>query len=386
MRLKLKLKKIIQSLLLIIGFSIPFLVGSFSKDYYIEDAAEYCASLVDSDEVVGSHLAITVSANGDITLPDSTNEFHNLYGVFKQRNLTFSSMINGNHERKVYLKCDPNNCLSFMYMGPISSIEYNNHFKHYIYPIEVMFKDKNNYNVGRNCVYISQSQAEKILRSKNINKKVYEPSDFESLVGTLFDVEVDGTTYDFVIQNIYFEQNYYFEGIHEAFGDFMVCSYYLPDNLRKSQVNAYYLNNVAYQNEYFMKYMKALYDTSNYRFNINKNNVNASIDENRLFRFIEEMNYNPLIITLFSFVSISLVVLSFFLGGGNILYYMILILVPYAFFYFMYNAFNLGLLFSNFSRLFYIFEYLGFVILSLGIAHLIRRKNREKQYFETITI
>ena len=258
-------------LLLLASMTSIFVAGNFSNNKTIESVATYAAKIVNENTQNKKYCGLTVQTTNDSgNLADSYNEFHNLYGLFRQTKVTFGSAMNlYNNEKKtkdhnIRMNFGSNghsDNLSLFYLGAIGSDSYKGHFKHYTYPIETMFEDdKSKYSLvpKKYVAYISQSHADKLLESygeiKDSTGK-YSGDQYRSLLDdasrNVVDVLIDSETetHKFAILNIYLESNYYYEGMSEILNDFIAVSYYVPDNLRNEQKNIYFLSEYPYQNE-----------------------------------------------------------------------------------------------------------------------------------------
>ena len=282
-------KKILSILMAVLGLSLVFIGGIFTQNTQLEKISEYATEVVTNHTNNKKLCAVMVGKTKESgSIADASSEFHNLYGTFKQEKITFASMINADKQHDIKFSYDGSPNLSMLYAGAVATIKYNGHFKHHMLPMETMFNDGNYYNVSRYLAYISQSQADAVLDGKGVHRSsdgYFTNSDYKKLLGTLIPITIDGVPSDFVIQNIYYESNYYYNGIHEVSGDFIMVSYYLPNNLRDDQNNIYFLSDYSYQNKYFMNYINQTYSSKNYSVRINHYNIIDEINDDYLLSF-----------------------------------------------------------------------------------------------------
>lgn len=342
------------------ALSLVFLAGTFYSDTRTEKIADYASNVVKNKTVNGKYCCLSIEKGENVgSLPAHDNEFFNLYGVFKQERITFASCINADKQHVVELPYENSSNLSFFYLGPVGTIQYKGHFKHYIYPIETMFTFADVRAVSKNEVSISQSHADKILEQNGIQpiEGEYSRNQYESLLKQKIFIKIDGETYDFGIQNIYLENNYYVEGLHDVMGDFLLSSYYLPANLHLERQNLYFLNEYTYQNKYFMSYINNVYDSGEYNLQVNRFNINGDINEDYLLSFYYstfKAKYDWISTMLFIIAGLSLLVALILLVKNNkkrtlLLCHFISLLVPYLIFYFLSVIFKDTAFFSEIS-------------------------------------
>lgn len=339
-------------LLTIFSLSFVYLGGLFSTKTDLEKISSYASRVVTNNTLNKERICITVEKTSSTgSLPDPDIEFQNLYGVFAQRSITFSSVINPDKRHNITLGNGFSNNLSAMYVGPVGSIQYNGHYKHYIYPLELMFPDDKDYEKKTKTsfyAYISQSQAdtilERILHEKKINN-VYPVESYQKLILKEYPFSVDGELFDFGILNIYYETNYYYKGLTDVVGDFILTSYSFPKDLRKEQKHLYFLNSNDYQNKYFMEYLNTLYSTDDYLLKINPYNLIGTFDSDYLLSFHNVALNNKLewvSITLFTLAAV-LLMFNIVLFGYNVfvlknkkildlIIYILLLFIPYVVF------------------------------------------------------
>lgn len=318
--------RLISAMMIVISTLIVFFAGSLSNDKPIETLSTYASEIVKTKTLNKNMFSITVQATSDSGgIADAYSEFHNLYGVFKQRSITFASAINlfeKEKKDKTHLieivdgdiKLSDN--LSLFYLGPTGSTPYYGHYKHGTYPIETMFADdRSKYDVlpTKYVTYISQLHAEKMLEKYGEERDQegnFSPEQYESLIANpernVIDIRFDNEVHQYAIMNIYLRENYYYEGLNEVLGDFVAISYYCPMNLRQEQQNIYFMNEYPYQNNYFMQYINSVYSNKKFKVEVNHYNINSEINDSYLISF-----YYSNLNNRFQWIAILLIIISF---------------------------------------------------------------------------
>lgn len=346
----------------LLGTGLIFISGLFSSKTQIEKISEYATNVVINHTKSQKLCAVTVekgSNSGAIT--DPINEFHNLYGTFKQEKITFASAINADKRHSIFIEDESHN-LSLLYCGGIGSIEYHDHYKHFVFPIETMFSDADVSQTADYIAIISESQAKTLLEKANIPKQddgSFSKEDYKSLIKQPLNIQVDGVFSTFGISNIYYETNYYFGGLKEVMGDFIMVSYYLPNNLRSEQQNMYFLSDYTYQNKYFMDYINSVYPSKDYILKVNHYNVFGEIDDYYLTSFyyssaIKKLDWLSTLFVVFAISSLFASLVFLFFGTETIFKrkafcLFVVLLIPYLLFLTLYKiTSNVGF-FSSFS-------------------------------------
>ena len=393
-------QSLMRIILLIFSLSLVFISGSLSTDVKIEGISFYSSQVVTNNTVSRKHLSLTIKSNGSSgSLPQWESEFHSLYGSFRERIITFASTINAQKGIDLKLSDDKSivsGCLSMLYFGPTGTIPYPvqnpTHYKHYVLPIELMFKDdKTSYDINRYIINISQAQANALLANKGLEPQPdgnYLKEQYKTLIKTECFLIKDGNSdqkESVCINNIYLQENYYYEGLNETIRDFVMVSYFLPWNLRSEQENTYFLTNSSYQNSYFMKHINAVYGIDKYDISVNKNNVTGYIDEKKIVSFNTEVvsstNWASVLLLVLSILFIAGICLSnIWLNGyktHNIVFEILSLLIPYFVFFVIFKITNNLLMFSSFSCLSYFFITASYLFLTLLIGFIRKNKIRK---------
>ncbi len=287
----LKHYRIYSICLSLLGLMLVFIGGIFSANTQIEKVADYATEVVTTATEKGNLCAVTVQATEDSKpIADTETEFHNLYGVFRQKKITFATAVNPDREYDISITGISDN-LSLLYVGPVGTKAIENgegRFRHFVYPIETMFEDQRLYEVNNYIIYISKTHATKILETKGVEKQedgTYTFDDYETLVASTISMTFDGEDFDFIVQNIYYETDYYYEGLHDVMCDFGIISYYLPNGLSNKRKNMYFMSDFTFQNKYFMDYINTVYSSKKYLVEVNNYNLVKDINEEKLLSF-----------------------------------------------------------------------------------------------------
>ena len=309
----LKHYRIYSICLSLLGLMLVFIGGIFSANTQIEKVADYATKVVTTATEKGNLCAVTVQATEDSKpIADTETEFHNLYGVFRQKKITFATTVNPDREYDISITGISDN-LSLLYVGPVGTKENiggEERYRHYIYPIEMMFEDGRYYELNNYIVYISKTHATKILETKGVEKQedgTYTFDDYETLVASTISMTFDGEEFDFIVQNIYYESDYYYDGLNDVMGDFAIVSYYLPNGLSNKRKNMYFMSDFTFQNKYFMDYINTVYSSKKYLVEVNNYNLVKDINEEKLLSF-----YYGNSVTRLQWLSI----MTFIIGGA----------------------------------------------------------------------
>lgn len=284
--------KVSSILLSLLALIVVFVGGAFSSNTQLEIISDYASNVAINNTKESYLYGIAVEKRyKEHPLIDSGREFLDMYGVFKQNKITFAPLINADLRHSITINEISSNNLSLLSVGSVGTIPYKGHYKHGIYPMEVMFEDKRYYDIYRYVAYISEKQANEILKKNGVMTRddgSFLQDDYKNLLGNLITIDVDGIKTNFAIQNIYFESNYYYEGVKKVAGEFLMISYYLPGNLFDDLQHMYFMSEYSYQNKFFMERINNAYPSNNYLISVNNRNLVGNIDEQLLISF-----YNP---------------------------------------------------------------------------------------------
>lgn len=395
-----------------ISFSLIFVGGYFTNDANVERIADYTARVA-TEQSEGQLFSLTVGASDKKTsLLPVDHELFNLYGIFKQRKITFASTINADKkDHTIYLDGNTDCNLSFLYVGSVGTDKYkgtekyegqeNYGWKHRQFPVELMFEDSgkkarefaDDTNPKYPC-YISETQAIRLL-NKNYgfddSSHKYSKDDYEKLLYKTIKVQIDKTqNFDFAILNIYSEKNYYCKGLSYTMGNFLVCSYWLPMNLRLEQRSTYFMSEYSYQNRYFMNYINETYGGNNYNVDVNSFNISGHYDKNFIISFHSKEEYKSFLpAILISLAAFTLLANVGFIYFAKIKWMLPLLLlssfIPYYLFKIIYKIGKDVRWFSSFSCRLFFFVFL-FVLLLICLYWLfeacIKARKTNLKYYE----
>lgn len=399
-----KIIKILTLVLPLLSLCLIYIGGFFSSSTKFEQLAEYGAKIVKENTINKKYAAITVQATKDSGgLPDSDTEFHQLYGVFRQQKITFASTMNANKDHDIRLGDNLTENLSVFYAGPVGTKTVDGKTRHYTYPFYFMFDDKKYFDINKYVIYISKSHADKLLDTLAGHTRneygEFEESDYRALIKSEIKITIDGQTNDVLIQNIFFETGYFFDGLKDIMGDFVISSYYFHGNLRSEQENIYFLSEYTYQNSYFMKYINELYNSRKFNIRLNHFNIVGEIDDDYFLSFYYSSQLNELnwvSICLFVIAAI-LLVISFvafvfascrynFLSGFWKFMHIVCLFIPYIAFKSLYLMTSNIVFMSASSGKIYLW-FVGIYSFSLIVTVLLQRiSNKKKEVFYEVDL
>ena len=292
---------IINMVLVFLAFSLVFVSGFFSDDINLEKSADYVTQLANDSR--GNLLGVSVESKTKSIPSDAHSEFHNVYGLFSERIIYYSMVANPTKDEIIEIKDIGTSSLSVLYFGPIGTVEYDGHYKHYIYPIELMFQDQRFWEINPYSIYISKSQANLLLNKRGYNSAEYSSEEYKSLVGTEIILTVNNEEKNYIIQNVYYETNYYYDGLNDVVGDFVIISYYLHGDIKFR--NIYYMGKYESHNKYLLNYIQKNFSKDEYVLGVVGNNLEYSVDEKIAFSFFQDNN------SVKSFLSVFILIISF---------------------------------------------------------------------------
>lgn len=368
----------VNLLILLIAFTLPFIVGSYTSDAKQEQLANYVAERVVDSTRSSRIMGLSVSSGEDSgALPGADDEFLRLYGSFRQTNATFISGYNLNKDINISfdsIKGFEN--LSIIYTGKDACVPYNNHYKHWTYPFELMFETPRLYDVSKYMIYISQSQADAFLEYYGLEKsnETYSVDDYKSLIKRTFGMNIGESLYTCVICNIYYEQNYYFSDSKELLNDYVLCAYYCPGSMNRE--NMYIFRAYSYENSYFMNYINKTYDNKKYVLNVINNNITKPLDDIYIKSFYYDAPSSVssmfIFISVLLFAALSAVCILNLIKCSKVnikyyLFHLFPILIPYLVFFVLYLTSKNVIFFSNFGIKLYVCS----IIFYIGINFII---------------
>lgn len=332
-------KTIISPILGIFSMFFVFLAGNYHNDTKIEKCASYASDVVANETRKGEYSSMIVEPNNKTSrLCDSETEFYNLYGIFAESKVTFAPLYNADKQLDIHIKDVDSSSLAIMYGGGVRTEEYNGHFKHRVYPIEMMFPDVQYFYDFKYVLYISQTQANSILLSKGIKPTQYgyTDEDYKSLLKTSIDLLVNGDSYKYIVQNVYYNSNYYYDALTEVVNDFVITSYYSYDIIANHLQHVYFLKPFEYQNYYMMRYVKNLYPSTDFTVTLGKENVTGHVSDESILSFYYSENYSSIICIFLTTIgillfagSITLLLLTKFSKQTRFIFLLLSLFCPY---------------------------------------------------------
>ncbi|MCR4661090.1 MAG: hypothetical protein K5765_03690 [Clostridia bacterium] len=250
----------------------------------VEQTAEFVANVVKNNTKNGKYAALLVEPNEktDKNLIDTNLELYNLYGVFRENIASYVSTVNADHQYDVRFKSISTNNLSYVYVtSGFNTVPYHGHFKHEYYPLELMFKrDKLNPSFN-SLIYISQSQADKFL---DLDGLEHSTENYQSLLNTKVVLRTNGVEKEWQIEDIYLEQNYFYDAVTECAGEFVFA--WSSDAFLKGpkKQSLYFLSSYSFRNLFYFDYATSLYPQSDFDYKVSDYNFidGYKIDTSRL--------------------------------------------------------------------------------------------------------
>lgn len=388
-----KINRITILLFIFLSLLIIFPAGALHSSAIIENTSEYLADVAANHTTNGRYAAMMIEPNDktDKKINNPYNEFHFLYGIFKEGLATYIGSVNAEKKHSIKLK-EIDDDINFSFLNIDSGFgvkEYykdkdgNMVFKQEFYPLELMFYSNHPLISGSfSFFYISQRRAASILEKRGLPHSCKE--DYSRLLNTLTVVEFDGVEYNFAIDNIYYERNYFYDALDEVMGEFFCGGARYPDGIKRQGM--FFLRNYPYQNKYYIEYATNLYSLDDFDFQVLDYNFknNFRIDESKLI-YVGNTSNNAWAILLVIFAILLLIaslvliyigafefsIINTVLVGGAAL-------VPYLLFWIIHTATKSAFIFSSFSTLCVIWSLIGFAIIYL-VLFFIKRCKKAKE-------
>ena len=369
---------ILCSTLLFVSLSLTFVAGIFSKKTEFEVAGHQISEIVKNNTKDGKYSYMLVeSINKEKPLPRTVDEYRFWFDIFRDCRNNYFGVVNGNKEHDLYsLNFNKNKPLTFIYADVFSNVEYNGHWKHEYYHIELMFKGNHDFIWGEDIYsfcYITESQAREILCNDSP-----APEDYESLLGTKLQISLNGDISNWCISNIILENNDVTECAQILFDNWILTYNKIPNQVSKQF--CYVSNTYDFQNMYKLEYMHNNFgDHRDYLISYGINNLNATTQYENIVTVVQ----NNLIHNIF--IEIALVVLSLclflcfvyvfcmkkcFSFLKNSLFIVIAQIFPYLIFLFIHKMSNSFLFFSYTGLTYYfVFFCISFIVSVILFFH-----------------
>ena len=401
-------KTLLRILFAVLGLTVVFLSGSMHENTHFERIAEYSSQVVKTSTFDKRYCAISFDAPnkpGDYY----ASELQNLFDVFRSGVVTYASGMNVHKEQNIRLKGCSDDNLSLFFVGAIGSIEIKDDdekiigWRHYKYNIETMFNDPQ-YNGTEYdkkhvpVIYLSQQQADKILELRGVVKEGtnYSPQQYRSLIQTDVTLKIEGDDCTYSIWNIFYNKDFYCEGLADILGEYALTSYYQPVNhdLRQIHKSIYYFNEYSYYNQYLMRYLNERFSDGEVHPYVIRNNLVKEIDYDFLLSFYHNETisakhwiYTVLMILAICFIAVSVFIL-FASNRDDMLISLVTIVslfIPYLIFKLIFVITNDVLFFSQpVCKLYVLFVvlYIFVYLYKTFIMKRIIKKNKILGYYE----
>lgn len=405
--------------ILFVAFASIFPVGALTSETANEVCAEYYANIsknhtTETGDKNLSGLVVQPKPGKDAKMRHDTDvAITELWGVFKGENASFAPVMNANRENEIYFSDQEfsEESLSLVYTNIGQSTEPYHidkktkkpiDYKFQSSPLALMFPSALSGMQDKCHIYISQAQAERKLKEQKV--EVIDYNALKSLLKTEISLEINGTSYDCVIDNIYLDNfkhayhfsdyNYYYAtDIGTIIGDFVFVILYankanvFPDKLTRQSL--YVMSEYSFRNQFYLSYAKEAYSSEKYSFDYVRSNLknNFEPDQEILTRTVTQtaQNNSGVFLTI-------LCVLAFCLAFFLIVRYKLLIqplslllcfasiIVPFLTFKIIFSVVGNIYLFSSFSLMLNMILILVFIFGIILLNCLFRVLNLEKKH------
>lgn len=332
-----------------------FIAGATHSSTKVYSSAIYYSEAVKNNDGVNFLPLIVEEKDEEHKLIDTATEFRSLYGAFGSRITNFAGTVNADKENNIYFSDIETENLSFVYahIGFSNSPEkegtkYYGGYRHEFYPLHLMYKGTaNKKREDYSFLYLSQSQADKIIAAKP------EYDNYDDLINESINLEFNGEVYSWTIDNIYLEEDYFYNAVTNVMGEFLLGYRYYPEGFNKQAT--YFLNQHEYENKFFIEYATAAYSpshytykTSNYRVDVNEK-VGLSFAGNDY----DVLTYFILLgaFVLIGFGCFFIIKNRYYHSLAYCLYFVLCILLPYAFFHLLFVFLKNTYIFSPFATI-----------------------------------
>lgn len=372
-------KLLVGSIGLFCASCMCFCSGITNENSIIESAAVSISNFA-STNTKTSCLSIQVSpknADAKKTLPDTYNEYFYWKYIFRHSDFSFLSTVNGGKTHNCYFdEIEANNNISFIFCGNNSNKAYEGFYKHEVYDIKLMFRGINSINKDAiNFFAISQSRADQLLLKRGElpdDDGKYGISQYEKLLGTNTQLNIDSQPYLFTISNVFFESGTLHNNLEQNFGEYVISYIRFPDLLEFEAT--YIFNTYNYQNIHKIKRMREIFNSANFSFNLssyNLNNNNTQLSDvfnySYIFGGVIGNNFLSIFLLIMSFVL--LVTFLYFIwlcesihNIKNIAIVVVSFLLPYIILSLINLIINVPLAFSYFSLVPYLIMTIIFIL------------------------
>ena len=367
--------------------------GSLNSDTIIENTSEYLAEVAKNHTVNGLYSAMVVEPKdgSEKTIRKAYDEFHFLYGIFREDRATYAGVVNSDKSHHVIFEdIESETNFSFLHVGPSGfNTNYQKKTGRYLqefYPLELMFDSKHPKIPGTTSfLYLSQSRADELLEKKYLKTGEHTVEDYQSLVGTTITLNIDGNQYLYSIDDIYYEDKYFCRALNEVMGEFFVAGAEYPKDIFKIQ-GMFFLRDYAYQNKYYINYATKKYSTKEFNYIFLERNLKDgyTIDYRKInINPNNSLNVLSVILCTISII-IMFAVLALMLFGEykfsalNHISVGITLFVPYGIFWMLHLFTKNVFLLSHFTDLFMMWMMVAFIVLYLLLMLIKKQKRIER--------
>lgn len=353
---------VLTPFLFMVSFSLCFVSGSINPNVKVEQTAEYVANVAKTHTKNGKYAALLVEPNDktDKKLIDTGTELYSLYGIFRENIASFVSTVNADHTYDIKFKDIETENLSYVYVtSGFNTVPYHDHFKHEYYPLELMFnREKDPETWGHpsfgSLLYISQTQADKYLDLKGLE---HTSDNYKTLLKTRVVLMTNGVEKEWQIEDIYLEQNYFYEAVTECAGEFVFAfssDAFLQGPKKQS---LYFLSSYSFRNSFYFNYATSLYPQSDFDYKISNFNFidDYTIDSSQLIYSVSSQDAvgSAFVLCLGIIIDIACLFLIYFMPKKIKWWHHIVfgasMIAPYLVFKLLYILTNNIVLFSSFS-------------------------------------
>ena len=372
--------------LLFVSLLCLFPSGAVHSSSAVENTSEYLSDVAVNHTVNGQYVAMMVEPNDNTNkkVNNPYTEFHYLYGVFREGHATYAGAVNADKSHSITIK-EIDEDVSFSFLSVDSGFGVKEYYKdssnetvykHEYYPLELMFYSDHPLIPGQfSFLYISQSRANSLLDKQGLD---HTKENYKKLQNSLITLSFDGDEYQFAIDNIYYERNYFYNALNETMGEFLFGGAKYPSGIKRQGL--FFLRNYAYQNLYYIQHATMQYSLADFNFKILERNFKDGflIDQNKLiYEGNSSYNYVSVLIVAFSITLLFGVVCLIYFGSYEFNYRNNLVfagaaLLPYFIFWIIHAITKSAILFSIFSITCEIWTLVGITIVYL-ILYLIKR-------------
>lgn len=369
-----------------ISFLLVFLSGAYSNSSKFDISSKYLADVASNHTIDKNRCSFIVESKNYAkhSLISTDIEYKNLKFFGKSNVGCYFGAVNADKQHKIFMKGVSENNLSFLYVQKgFNNFKSRDTWWHEYYPLQLMFKGEHSVLKGAySFFYISKTHADKMLDSQRLEHTV---DNYKKLLQTNQTIEIDGSSFQWTIANIYLETNGFYNSLKSVMGDFLLGFNKYPNGINKQAI--YSMSKYEFQNKYYLKYVTENYSKENYDYKIGTYNLDSDfkIDNRKALSFEESSNNLSFIVLLtFSclfFISSFILVkkLNYLVFKKNLVLIIAASLSPYILFKIIFHITGNVIFFSSISRLINIIL-ITIIVLCLIIClfhkYLMRKKNR----------